>query len=92
MNVEKLKAQMLQHVLGELDRKVVKTVPLKADWAKKFEAFKKVREEANKLDEKATSLKKLFWATVENDLNDYRNMSINTDTNEIEIYEDKDEE
>src|SRR6185295_12402195 len=69
--------------------KVVKSFSMKPAWLKTYKEMAKAREESDTLANKANSLKRAFWSTIELETDDFNhNMRINTTTLEIEVLEE----
>lgn len=77
-------------VNGHSKEDIVKTIPAKSEWVKLHDELEELGEEALKMVKKVDSKKKLLWSTIENDLDEYRDMTWNHETNEVEIFKDKD--
>lgn len=73
---------------GHSKEDMVKSIPAKPEWKKGHQELVKMADECAQLLRKMDSRKKLFWATIENELDDYRTMTFNEETNEIEVYKD----
>lgn len=72
--------------------KIVKTVPIRPEWAKMDDEVIALKQPLVDAIKKFESKMKLMWATIENDLEDYRSMHINREKNEIEIYDGETDE
>lgn len=84
--------KMLKGLAGEdLDKsKIIKTVPATKEWKKMWQEYSELFEQAQLLDKKADSVRRLFWSTVEKDMDDYTHThSYNEDTDEVEVYENQ---
>lgn len=79
--------KLMNKVTGA-DQVVVKTVPAKADWKKRWKELKALAIEGDKISNKVSALKRSFWADVELSMDDYSDMRYNESTEEIEILGD----
>lgn len=68
---------------------VGKTVPLKKEWAKEYAEMCDMGDQADLLRKKHDSMRSLFWSKVELELNEYGQMRVNRENNEIEIEVDE---
>lgn len=80
--------KVMEAMEGELNRKVLRSVPVKKEWKALLDDMTKKQAAEKAAESKASTAKALFWATVETDLDEDSSMRINRETNEIEILED----
>lgn len=73
------------------DSKVVKTVPMRPEWAKLWADLKEVEKECSELEMKQHAFKRRFWAKVEEDTGIYQSMRMNTKENVIEVRSEDEE-
>lgn len=67
--------------------KVIKTIPMTAKWRSEWKAYKAVAREASELRHKSETLRKAFWAMVENETEDYsHSMRADDEKGVIEVY------
>lgn len=74
---------------GDSHGEAVKSVPAKPEWIARQDEMQKMADEVRLLSKKIDSKSNMFWATVQEELNEYRDMHYNDDTNEIDIFDDK---
>lgn len=101
-NIKDFMKLLANHLLDDdKDRKVEKSIPIRAEWLPLCDEMTKLQEQIKEKQKEMKSLvfemvtkKQKFWATVESDLGIYdRQMHLNHKTKEVEIYaEEKDEE
>jgi hypothetical protein len=91
-------AQKFKQMLDEFgnaiqfgDRKITKTLPMKPEWTTAWQELGTLSKQLKELQRRAKSKRSAFWAMVENDTQEYRDMQYDTKSGEILVYEDKDE-
>ncbi len=77
--------EAIQAINGEMESKVVKSLPMKNEWRKKWAELEKAKNEEIQLERKRKALHRAFWAAVEQDTEIYADMRYNTETDEIEV-------
>lgn len=98
MNFESFFSKLIEHATEEKERTLEKSIPMRKEWLPMYKKVKKSKDEClelvsqlKKAFAKSNAMKKGFWSQIEQDLEIYdREMSVNHDDLEIEIYaEDK---
>lgn len=81
----------LESLMGnnDKDREVIKKVPVTKKQKDGHDELMRLGKAAAVATQKLESKTRLYWSTVEEDLDDYRNMRYNADTDEIEIFADE---
>jgi hypothetical protein len=75
--------------LSGVEKKVLKTFPMKSEWVEKFAILEDLTEQIAQMEAKRQSLRQGFWSTVELESEIYdKQMRVNKETNEIEVLED----
>jgi hypothetical protein len=86
--VKKLMKRMLEE--DDKDHKVVKTFPVKPDWAKKFKILEEIAVKEAELGNKRKIMRDGLWGQIHDALNIYDgHFRYNEETKEIEQLEDK---
>jgi hypothetical protein len=84
MNLEKL----LSELVGELEPKVVKTIPMKPKWEKEYLKAEKIMEEVARLASKLDDMKVKFWKMIEKEAKlKGKDLHYNEKKNVIEVLE-----
>lgn len=91
--VEKL-GHMFDMFKEEMDdpfrgRTIEKTVPLKPEWKQSFDELTDMAIQIAELTKKMNSKRKLLWGTINDQLNDYRDMHYDEKNGEIQIFKDE---
>ena len=82
--------QRMQSFFGNLNdkRKVIKKVPIRAEWLANFEECRHLAEEIEKMMNRAAFLKRKFWVDVESAIGyEGQDMRYNTKEKTIEVLE-----
>src|SRR4051812_331084 len=87
--VKGLMEMLKEGIMGK--RKVVKTVPMRPEWKALYDEWQALDKEHDLIDRKMNSKRKLFWATISSDLDEYRSMQVNEETGEVEVCENESE-
>ena len=72
--------------------KVVKTIKVKPEWKKNFDALEACRKEITTLENKLEALKRIAWAKVEQDTEIYSQMRYSREENVIKVLGDSEDE
>ncbi len=86
MTKEELLRQLFDKLIDSKQGKIIKTLPLRKEWQKLWKDYNDAVSIYESAENKLATKKKLFWATVESDLDNYDcQMSVNEKTMELEI-------
>lgn len=84
MNFDKFKKMIMDD--SDDEHVMLRSLPATKKQKDEWKNLEKMAEEAMFTMKRHDSAKKLFWAMVEKELDEYRHMHYNNDTDEIEIY------
>lgn len=77
--------------MGEKNRVIKKTVPMTKEWKAKWteisDLVKKLEDDMGKLQ----ALRNAFWSEISLKLNEFGGMQVNSQDNEIDIFDEKSE-
>ena len=69
-------------------QQVVKTIPVRPEWKAAFDELEGLTKQHDELHRRMESKRKLIWATIESELDEYRDMEYDDAVGEIKIYDD----
>lgn len=91
MDIKKIleEVEQLAKSVGKEDtRKITKTHPMRKEWSKAHAECLKMAEKMKKDFLFLKHKREAMWLLIQSDLEEYGSMKMNTETNEIELYDD----